>query len=57
LSGGNNPLDASAVHPESYPLVERILADIQLKVSELIGNQSASNRSVRKNTPRRNPVC
>ena len=41
IPGGNNPLDASAVHPESYPLVERILADIQLKVSELIGNQSA----------------
>ncbi|MER0203593.1 MAG: RNA-binding transcriptional accessory protein [Nitrosomonas sp.] len=41
IPGGNNPLDASAVHPESYPLVERILADINLKVSELIGNQSA----------------
>ncbi|PTQ77566.1 uncharacterized protein C8R26_10753 [Nitrosomonas oligotropha] len=41
IPGGNNPLDASAVHPESYPLVERILADIHLKVSELIGNQSA----------------
>ena len=29
VMGGDNPLDASAVHPESYPLVEKILADIQ----------------------------
>ncbi|WP_338845259.1 Tex family protein [Massilia sp. W12] len=28
---GENPLDASAVHPESYPLVEKIMADIQSK--------------------------
>jgi uncharacterized protein len=26
---GDNPLDRSAVHPEAYPLVERILADIR----------------------------
>jgi uncharacterized protein len=29
VMGSDNPLDASAVHPESYPLVEKILADIQ----------------------------
>ena len=29
IMGGNDPLDASAVHPESYPLVQRILADIK----------------------------
>src|SRR5690606_6109991 len=28
VMNGDNPLDASAVHPESYPLVEKILADI-----------------------------
>jgi uncharacterized protein len=34
ISNGNNPLDASAVHPEAYPLVERILADIRKDARE-----------------------
>ncbi|MBL8457907.1 MAG: RNA-binding transcriptional accessory protein, partial [Zoogloea sp.] len=38
ISNGNNPLDASAVHPEAYPLVERILADIRKGVGELMGD-------------------
>ena len=29
IMNGENPLDASSVHPESYPLVEKILKDIQ----------------------------
>ncbi|MBU1971884.1 MAG: RNA-binding transcriptional accessory protein, partial [Gammaproteobacteria bacterium] len=33
-----NPLDASAVHPEAYPVVERILADVRKKAKELIGD-------------------
>ncbi|GHT98748.1 RNA-binding transcriptional accessory protein [Betaproteobacteria bacterium] len=37
---GDNPLDASAVHPESYPVVERILAKVQKNVRELMGNSS-----------------
>ena len=37
---GVNPLDASAVHPESYPLVEQILNDIKLDAKALIGNHS-----------------
>jgi uncharacterized protein len=36
---GINPLDASAVHPESYPLVEKILADIKKDVGSLIGDE------------------
>ncbi len=36
--GGSNPLDASAVHPEAYPLVEKILADIQRDVGSIIGD-------------------
>lgn len=36
---GNNPLDASAVHPEAYPLVERILANLNIELSHIIGNQ------------------
>jgi uncharacterized protein len=35
---GANPLDASAVHPEAYPLVERVLADIRKSLPEVIGN-------------------
>ncbi len=39
ISGGSNALDASAVHPESYPLVQQIMADLQLQdVAQLIGN-------------------
>jgi uncharacterized protein len=36
---GSNPLDASAVHPESYPLVEKILADIKKDVASVIGDE------------------
>ena len=35
---GDNPLDASAVHPEAYPLVERILADLRKDIREVIGD-------------------
>lgn len=38
IMGGENPLDASAVHPESYPLVEKILADIKKDVKSIIGD-------------------
>jgi len=38
IADGDNPLDASAVHPESYSLVERILRDVKLNVAALIGN-------------------
>ncbi len=38
IDGGENPLDASAVHPEAYPVVERILADIKKSVKEVVGD-------------------
>ena len=41
---GANPLDASAVHPEAYPLVERILAETRLPVKGLIGNTDVLRR-------------
>jgi protein Tex len=37
IINGVNPLDASAVHPEAYPLVEKILADIQKDVKAVMG--------------------
>ncbi|WP_213995108.1 Tex family protein [Arsukibacterium sp.] len=40
INNGNNPLDASAVHPEAYPLVEKILKTAQQPVTAVIGNSS-----------------
>lgn len=40
IMGGKNPLDASTVHPESYPLVKLILADIKQDIKSLIGNST-----------------
>lgn len=40
IRGGSNPLDGSAVHPESYPVVERILAKLEQTVGSLLGNSS-----------------
>ncbi len=40
VMGGDNPLDTSAVHPESYPLVEKILADIRKDIKAVIGDNS-----------------
>ena len=44
VSGGANPLDASAVHPESYPLVGRILADLRSDIRGVIGNTGMLQR-------------
>jgi Transcriptional accessory protein len=38
VANGTNPLDASAVHPESYPLVERILAVTGSELASVMGN-------------------
>ena len=38
ITGSENPLDASAVHPESYPVVEKILADIRKDIKGVIGD-------------------
>ncbi|MFT3738048.1 MAG: Tex family protein [Breznakibacter sp.] len=35
----DNPLDNSAVHPESYPIVEKMAKDLDVTVKELIGNK------------------
>ncbi len=41
IRGGENPLDASSVHPESYALVEKILERAQKTLPELLGNPTA----------------
>ena len=38
IQGGRNPLDRSAVHPEAYPVVERILAACGKPVEQVLGN-------------------
>ena len=49
IMSGENPLDASAVHPEAYPVVERIVAQTGVPVRELIG-KSALLRTLRPET-------
>ncbi|MFM1896059.1 MAG: hypothetical protein RLZZ385_1133 [Pseudomonadota bacterium] len=39
IVGGDNPLDASAVHPESYSVVKKILATSRKKVTDIIGDK------------------
>ena len=39
IQDGKQPLDASAVHPESYPVVKKIAADLDRKVADLIGDE------------------
>jgi uncharacterized protein len=41
IPAGDDPLDASAVHPESYPVVHRIIAATRNRIDALIGNASA----------------
>ncbi|MEZ2416935.1 Tex family protein [Luteibacter sp. RCC_6_2] len=40
ITGGSNPLDASSVHPEAYPVVERILEQCGREVKQVIGDTS-----------------
>lgn len=41
IQNGSNPLDASAVHPEAYPVVERILKKINADAKQIMGQQGA----------------
>ncbi len=41
VTNGDNPLDASAVHPEAYGVVERMLARLKTDAPRLIGNREA----------------
>ena len=39
IKNGKNPLDNSAVHPESYGLVDKMAKDLKKSISEFIGNK------------------
>ena len=43
ITGAKNPLDNSAVHPESYYLIEKIAKSLKIKKEELIGNDEVLN--------------
>jgi uncharacterized protein len=40
IRNADNPLDSSAVHPESYPVVEKMAKDLGVKVKELITDET-----------------
>ena len=44
VRNSSHPLDNSAVHPESYPLVERIASSLGVGLGELVGNSKLSQR-------------
>ncbi|WP_312933830.1 Tex family protein [Pseudomonas sp.] len=44
VMSGDNPLDASAVHPEAYPLVQRIAANTDRDIRSLIGDSAFLKR-------------
>jgi uncharacterized protein len=44
IRDGENPLDASAVHPESYDIVDQMAKDLNCKVVDLMKNEALRNR-------------
>lgn len=44
ITSGKNPLDNSAVHPESYSIVEQMAKDLNCTVSELIANKELKKK-------------
>ncbi|MDR2187845.1 MAG: RNA-binding transcriptional accessory protein [Azonexus sp.] len=41
IQNGDNPLDASSVHPEAYPLVEKIIIDLKKPIHDILGDSRA----------------
>lgn len=44
IPDGKNPLDNSAVHPESYPIVERMAKDLKCSVADLITDKALKKK-------------
>ena len=44
IVNGTNPLDASAVHPEAYPVVDKIVHTTEVAVNDIIGNTELLKR-------------
>lgn len=43
IPNSSNPLDASGVHPEAYPIVEKMANDLNVSMQEMIGNDKLVN--------------
>ena len=43
IAESNNPLDKSAVHPETYTIVEKMATDLSIDVAQMIGNEKLLN--------------
>lgn len=54
IQGGDNPLDATSVHPESYGAVEQLLTKTGLTMEEI--RQSAKEQEKEKQTVKKQPV-
>jgi len=44
VRGAANPLDNSAVHPESYPVVDKMASSLGVKVAQLVGNEDLCSK-------------
>ena len=44
IRGADNPLDASAVHPERYAIVDKMASDVGMPLRELVGNSLAAKK-------------
>lgn len=44
INEGDNPLDASAVHPEAYSVVQKIIDQYQLDIKQIMGNNELLNK-------------
>jgi len=49
IRGAKNPMDASAVHPESYAVVEKMAKDINAQVGDLMKSEELRNKIILKN--------
>jgi uncharacterized protein len=43
IQNGSNPLDQSAVHPEAYPVIEKMANDMGIEIKSLIANETLLN--------------
>ncbi len=57
INGGKEPLDASAVHPEAYPVVAKMLAQQGITAAELIGNRERVKQSKPPTSPTNASAC
>ena len=51
IRGGDNPLDQTGVHPETYPVVQRLLRTLQRPVSELMGKADVLRTALSTHSP------